>query len=543
MSDLNSTANVLNAIGVATKALADRKDEVNRLNVFPVPDGDTGTNMSLTMQMVTDNIAKLSIGATSAEIRKAITNGALMGARGNSGVITSQILRGLCEGLEGYTELSTDALESAFTRSVEVAFQAVRKPVKGTILTVIEDCGAAARKAKRQKLDFEHALEFIVEEAYASVQRTPEFLPVLKENGVVDAGGFGLAILLDAFTHALLGKDGEIGDALAEYRPAPKVEIEQINDWEGSAYRYCTEFLVHSDTVDVDEAKAFLPTMGDCDLMVGMHPNFKVHVHSNRPDQVLGWFLTHDAQISEVHVHNMQLQSEERTEKLEHEAEIASKPLGVVAVAPGSGNAKILESLGVDVVVCGGQTMNPSTADLLDAVNKVHADAVLILPNNKNIIMAAQACVGVSEKPCAVVATTSVPQAFSAMFGFNPEASLEDNAEEMTEAFAEVKTGEVTTAIKDSKDAHGNPIKDGDVIGIADGSIEAVGVDIAGVVMSLLEVMEADDADTLTLLAGEQFTDDEFESLVERIQDEYEDLEIDSHRGEQALYPVIFSLE
>ena len=214
MSDLNSTANVLNAIGVATKALADRKDEVNRLNVFPVPDGDTGTNMSLTMQMVTDNIAKLPIGATSAEIRKAITNGALMGARGNSGVITSQILRGLCEGFEGYTELSTDALESAFTRSVEVAFQAVRKPVRGTILTVIEDCGVAARKAKRQKLDFENALEFIVEEAYASVQRTPEFLPVLKENGVVDAGGFGLAILLDAFAHALLGKDGEIGDAL-----------------------------------------------------------------------------------------------------------------------------------------------------------------------------------------------------------------------------------------------------------------------------------------------------------------------------------------
>lgn len=283
--------------------------------------------------------------------------------------------------------------------------------------------------------------------------------------------------------------------------------------------------------------------MGDCDLMVGMHPNFKVHVHSNRPDQVLAWFLTHDSQISEVHIHNMQLQSEERTEKLEHEKEEARKPLGIVAVAPGSGNAKILESLGVDVVVSGGQTMNPSTADILAAVNKVNADAVLILPNNKNIIMASQACVDVSEKPCAVVATKSVPQAFSALFGFDPEADLESNVESMTEAFADVKTGEVTQAIKDAKDAHGNPIKDGDIIGIADGSIESVGSDVASVVMSLLEAMDADDADTMTILAGEQMSDEELDALVARIEEAYEDIEIDPHRGEQALYPVVFSLE
>lgn len=538
-----TTNDVLNAIAAATKALADRKEEVNRLNVFPVPDGDTGTNMSLTLQMVVDNLAKLPIGATHVEIRKAITTGALMGARGNSGVITSQILRGLCEGYEGHDGLSTEALDSCFARSVEVAFQAVRKPVEGTILTVIKDTAAAAKKARKKKLSLEDALDAVVAEAYASVQRTPEFLPVLKENGVVDAGGFGLAILIDAFAASLTGKDGFVGDAMAFARPAPKVEIEQINDWEGSAYRYCTEFLVHSDTIDEEAAKDFLPTMGDCDLMVGMHPNFKVHVHSNRPDEVLGWFLTHDAQISEVHIHNMQLQSEERTEKLEAEKEAEHKPLGVVAVAPGSGNAKILESLGVDVVVSGGQTMNPSTADLLEAVNKVNADAVIILPNNKNIIMAAQACVEVSEKPCAVVPTTSVPQSFSALFGFNPDASLEENAESMAEAYEDVKTGEVTHAIKDSKDAHGNPIKDGDVIGIADGSIEAVGSSISDVVLALLKAMEAEDADTMTILAGEQTSDEELDALVERIQAAYEDLEIDPHRGEQALYPVVFSLE
>ena len=399
----------------------------------------------------------------------------------------------------------------------------MRKPVEGTILTVIKDAAAAARKAKKRKLGVEEAMEEVVKEAYASVQRTPDLLPVLRENGVVDAGGFGLAILLDSFVASLTGKEGFTESALALSRPAPKVEIEQINDW--------------------DPDSDFLPTMGDCDLMVGMHPNFKVHVHSNRPDQVLGWFLTHDAQISEVHVHNMGLQSEEREAKIEADAAAARKPLGVVAVAPGAGNAKILESLGVDKVVSGGQTMNPSTADLLEAVKGVNADAVIILPNNKNIIMAAQACCDVSEKPCGLVPTTSVPQAFSAMFGFDADAALEDNLSAMADACAETKTGEVTHAIKDAKDAHGNPIKDGDVIGIADGSIESVGADVSDVVLALFKVMDADEADTATVLAGEDFADDALEALVERIEEAYPELEVDSQRGEQPLYPVVFSLE
>ena len=304
------TANdLLNAIAVASKTLSERKDEINRLNVFPVPDGDTGTNMSLTLETVVENLANLPIGAAGAEIRKAITTGALMGARGNSGVITSQILRGLCEGSVGHEALDAVSIDAAFSQAVDVAFQAVRKPVEGTILTVLRDSAAAAKRARKKKLETDEALAAVVTEAYASVQRTPDLLPVLKENGVVDAGGYGLAIFFDAFVSALLGKEGPMVDELAFARgTAPKVEIEQINDWEGSAYRYCTEFLVHSDTLDVDAAKDFLTTMGDCDLMVGMHPNFKVHVHSNRPDQVLGWFLTHDAQISEVHIHNMQQQ-------------------------------------------------------------------------------------------------------------------------------------------------------------------------------------------------------------------------------------------
>lgn len=540
----NYTSNdIVNAIASAAKALAARKEEINRLNVFPVPDGDTGTNMSLTLAMVVENLAKLPIGASDEERRRAITSGALMGARGNSGVITSQIMRGLCEGIADHETFDLVAVDDAFDRAVEVAFNAVRKPVEGTILTVLRDTAAAARKARKKKMDLEEGLRFIVGESYASVQRTPDLLPVLKENGVVDAGGFGLAIFFDSFVSALTGRTDSMGDELAFARTAaPKVEIEQINDWEGSAYMYCNEFLVDSDTLDPEEALDFLQTMGDCELCVGTNPKFKVHVHSNTPDKVLAYFLER-GQISEVFIHNMKLQSEERTAKLEQEQVEEAKPIGFVAVAAGTGNAAILKSLGVDYVVSGGQTMNPSTKELLDAVNSVNADAVIILPNNSNIIMASQSCVEVSEKPCAVVPTKSVPEAFSAMFAFDEGASLEENVEAMTEAREEVKTGEITHAIKDSKDVHGNPIHDGDVIGIAAGELEVVSDSIENATLRVLEVLEAEDADTLTILAGEDYSDEAFEALISQIEDAYEDLEIDSHRGEQPLYPIILSVE
>lgn len=540
----NYTSNdIVNAIAAAAKALAARKEEINRLNVFPVPDGDTGTNMSLTLAMVVENLAKLPIGATDEDRRRAITSGALMGARGNSGVITSQIMRGLCEGVANHTQFDLVAIDDAFDRAVEVAFNAVRKPVEGTILTVLRDTASAAHKARKKKMELEEGLRFIVGESYASVQRTPDLLPVLKENGVVDAGGFGLAIFFDSFVSALTGRSDVLGDELAFARTAaPKVEIEQINDWEGSAYMYCNEFLVDSETLDPEEALDFLHTMGDCELCVGSTPKFKVHVHSNTPDKVLAYFLER-GQISEVFIHNMKLQSEERSAKLEQEQAEEAKPIGFVAVAAGSGNAAILESLGLDYVVSGGQTMNPSTKELLDAVNSVNADKVIILPNNSNIIMAAQSCSDVSEKPCAVVPTKSVPEAFSALFAFDEMASLEENVEAMTEARGEVKTGEVTRAIKDSKDVHGNPIHDGDVIGIADGELEVVSDSIEDATLRVLEVLEAEDADTLTILAGEDYSDEAFEALIGRIEEAYEDLEIDSYRGEQPLYPIILSVE
>ncbi len=543
MSEHYSRNNIVNAIAAASKILSERKEEVNRLNVFPVPDGDTGTNMSLTIESVVNNLAAMPIGYTQNDIRKAITQGALMGARGNSGVITSQILRGFCEGAQTCEVFDTAMIDAGFQKAVEVAFKAVRKPVEGTILTVLKDTAAASKKARKAKLSTDDAMDAIAAEAFASVQRTPDLLPVLKENGVVDAGGFGLSIFIGAFVSALTGKEGVLVDTLAFARTAaPKVEIEQINDWEGSAYRYCNEFLVDSDVLDADEALEFLATMGDCELCVGATPKFKVHVHSNTPDKVLAYFLER-GQISEVFIHNMQLQSEERTEKLAAEEQGEHKALGFVAVAAGEGNAQILKSLGVDVVVSGGQTMNPSTKDLLDAVNRVNADAVIILPNNSNIIMAANSAAQLSEKPCGVVPTKSVPASFSALFGADPEADLDTNIESMTDAFSEVKTGEITTAIKDSKDAHDNPIHNGDVIGIADGSIEAVGQSLEEVLFTLLKAMEAEDMDNLTLLAGADLSQDDFDALVEKVEQEYDDLEIDAQRGEQPLYPLVFSLE
>lgn len=545
MSDSYTENEVLTAIAFASKALSERKEEINRLNVFPVPDGDTGTNMSLTIESVVKNISALPHNSSLADTKKAITTGALMGARGNSGVITSQILRGFCEGWGDAECLTTPLLGAIFTKAKEVAFQAVRKPVEGTILTVLKDCADAAAKTVEDGLSIDEALHVVSKEASESVERTPEYLAVLKENGVVDAGGFGLAILIDAFTACLTGEELTSTNVSFSMTGEPKVEIEQINDWEDANYRYCNEFLVDSETLDTEEALNFLSTMGDCELCVGSTPKFKVHVHSNTPDQVLKYFLDR-GQISEVHIHNMDLQSKERTKKLQQEsAETLPEPkdIGFVAVAPGSGNADILRSLGVDVVVSGGQTMNPSTKDLLDAIDSVNAEKVIVLPSNSNIIMAANSACEHSDKECAVVATKSVPQSFAAMFSYVEGDSLEDSVKTMEEAIKEVRTGEITHAIKESKDAHNNPIHEGDVIGIADGSIESVGSSIKDVCMELLKAMDADDFDNLTLLAGSDMTDDELEDITDTIEDAFDELEVDPQRGEQPLYPLVFSLE
>ena len=542
----------------AAAVVADKAEDINKLNVFPVPDGDTGTNMSLTLGTVVKEVQALPADASMDDIAKAITHGSLMGARGNSGVITSQILRGIAEGLceaKNPDEPTCQDIAHAFRRGVKVAFKAVRKPVEGTILTVLKDVSARADKLEKSKLTCTEMLDALVVEAYESVARTPDLLPVLKENGVVDSGAYGFATFLEAFVNAATGRAGELTDfdptVSAEGAKAgvsSKVQIELNDDWEGSEFRYCNEFLFHAEKeFDPDEALTFLATLGDCELVVGSYPDYKVHVHSNEPNRVLEYMLGF-GQIFEVFIHNMDLEAADRTAKIAEDKKAEKAPrkaLGFVAVAAGSGEESILKSLGVDVVVSGGQTMNPSTADILEAIEAANADNVIVLPNNGNIRMASEAAASACESAhVAVVPTKTVLQAFSAMFVVDPEGSVEDNVAEMNDAIACVRGGEVTRAVRDSAAADGTPIHDGDVMGIQDGSIDVVGSDVADVTCELIDkMMDDEEGDSLTILAGCDMADEDFEALIARIEEAHPDLEIDNHRGEQPLYPVIFSIE
>ena len=533
----------------AAQAVRDRSEEINRLNVFPVPDGDTGTNMALTLATVVGELEQLPSDATMAKVAHAVTHGSLMGARGNSGVITSQILRGLSEGLaDAKGTVGTPEVAAAFRRAVKVAFQAVRKPVEGTILTVLRDVGKAADACEKRKAGLADTLDALVAEAFDSVARTPDLLPVLKENGVVDSGAFGFAVFLEAFCNAALGRAQSSRQASrAMAQATAKVDIELNDDWEGSEFRYCTEFLFNAARpFDEDAVRDFLASLGDCELLVGTFPDYKIHVHTDRPDRVLSRMLDL-GQVFKVFIHNMDMEAHERTEKIAQDKAAggaARKPLGVVAVAAGSGQAEILRSLGVDVVVEGGQTMNPSTADLLEAAERANAEAVIVLPDNGNIVMAAQSACGAAAFPMAVVPTRSVPQGFSAMFAFDPDAGLEENARAMADALEGVHDGEVTRAVRDSQAADGTPIRCGDVIGIVDDAIRVVGCDVEDVTVRMVRLMQDElDGDTLTVLAGCDLDQEGLDALTASLERAVPDLEIDAHRGEQPLYPVVLSLE
>ena len=565
---------------VAAKAVQDKAEEINKLNVFPVPDGDTGTNMSLTLKTVVSDVEALPPDADMAAVAKAITHGSLMGARGNSGVITSQILRGFAEGLVECKDdpITTRDFADAARNAKKIAFQAVRKPVEGTILTVVSDISAKADECAKQRMDLSDALKALVTQAYESVARTPDLLPVLKENGVVDSGAFGFAVFFEAFVNAVTGDGEGIRDfkttvdtgASDEHAQAKQAVSDVVHfvindDWEGSEFRYCTEFLFKADdpSFDKDKNLDWLAQQGDCELLVGSFPDYKLHVHVNAPDKVLHHMLE-QGQIFEVLIHNMDLEGKERTAILARDAEAAAqthedvmdapsiatsapakKELGFVAVAAGSGEADILKSLGVDQVVSGGQTMNPSTADILTAIEKCNAKNVIVLPDNGNIRMAAEAAAGaVDDCKVTVVPTKTVPQAFAAMFVVENDKDIDTIADAMREAISEMHDGEVTTAIRDSQAADGSPIKKGDVMGIQDGDITVVGESVDEVTLALVRKMqEADEGDTLTILAGKDMPEDKFEALCAKIEEAEPDLEMDPHRGEQPLYPIIFSIE
>jgi uncharacterized protein len=533
-----SGPSVADLIGSAAASLKERREEVNRLNVFPVPDGDTGTNMALTMDAVVAEVAKLPAGATAADVCRAVTHGSLMGARGNSGVILSQILRGLCEPLTDATIVDATLVAECFDRAVTVAFQAVRRPVEGTMLTVLRDMAEAARPLAEGGADINGVLEGVVDAAYESVKRTPELLPVLKEAGVVDAGGYGVAILAEGFAGGLAGHGLRAFD-VSVVASASRIPELPENDWDDQEYLYCTEFLLYGSDLDRTTIEDYLVGIGGSQLVVGSPDQLKIHVHTDEPQKALSYALGL-GEVSDVHIHNMRRQTEARAEALRAEA-AARKPLGFVAVAAGEGLADILRSLGVDEVVSGGQTMNPSTAELLEAIERVPAASVILLPDNRNIILAANQTVGVAGKPVGVVPTTSVPEAFSALLVTDPSMPLEANVAAMTSAAEAVRTGEITTAIKDSKGKAG-PIKAGQIIGIMDHEIEVVGENVKDVALRLLDVI-VDDGETLTLLAGADLDDATLKDIVDAVEDAHPELEVESHRGEQPLYPLIMAVE
>jgi len=539
-SDVTTTPAVA-VIAGAADALKLRIEEVNALNVFPVPDGDTGTNMSLTLDSVVADVSKLPLDASLEEVCKSATHGSLMGARGNSGVILSQIIRGICEGIvasEGFEP--TERLATALERAKEVAWQAVRKPVEGTILTVIADMATAARAAADAQLDFEAAVDGVSAAAHESVRRTPDLLPVLKEANVVDAGGFGLAIVYDAFAALLLGR--EVAD-IPQFEPMMdnQMTVVPVDDWNDDEFLYCTEFLFMGDDFDKDVALDYLATIGGSELIVGDSGQYKVHVHTDDPATVLAYCLER-GQLADVHIHNMRQQQAEQSTA---PAKIEHKSIAVIAVAPGPGLGDILTSLGVDYVISGGQTMNPSTQDFIDAAHTLSADNFILLPNNKNIVMAAQAAATALPVPTAVVATTNVPAAFSAMLVFDVGASdLGDLAEEMLECAEEVNYGEVTTAIKDSKAPAVGDIKEGDIMGIANSKdIEVTGSDVSEVALELLPKLGIADCENLTIIAGVDFSDKELEAIAAKVEAQYPHIEIDSQRGDQPLYPLLLAVE
>ncbi|MCE5191647.1 MAG: DAK2 domain-containing protein [Actinomycetia bacterium] len=543
MADLTMTPktapSAVDLIAAAAEALKARKEEINRLNVFPVPDGDTGTNMSLTMDAVMAELSSLGPEAVTADICHAVTHGSLMGARGNSGVILSQILRGLCEAVVADGDASGVMLADALSHAVTVAFQAVRKPVEGTMLTVLKDMAEAVRSGLAASASLDELLDMVVKAAFESVRRGPELLPVLKEHGVVDAGGFGLAILAEGFVTGLEGhvfSDRDIAVATGELTVSP------VNDWDDQEYLYCTEFLMYGADADKPFIEEWISAHGGSDLVVGDRETYKIHVHTDDPGTVLAW-ATSLGEVGEVHINNMRRQTAERSEMLRSTPAPTAppKPIGFVAVSSGPGLSEILRSLGVDEIVNGGQTMNPSTAEILEAVQKVHAEKVILFPNNSNIILAAQQVIGVSERPVAVVPTTSVPQAFAALLSFDGSDMLDDVVEEMTGAAAAVRTGEVTTAVKDSTGKAGT-IRAGQIIGIADHEIEVIGDAVEDVTLRLIDVL-ADDAETLTLLAGEDLDDDALARIAADAASAHPDLEVETHRGGQPLYPVILALE
>lgn len=528
---------------------------VNSLNVFPVPDGDTGTNMGMTIENGAKEVSDRS-ASTVGEAAGIFAKGLLMGARGNSGVITSQLFRGFSQSVKDKEELDGAALAAAFQSGVEVAYKAVMKPVEGTILTVSRGAAIGAKKKAESTNDAVEVMRAALEGAKTALAKTPDMLPVLKEVGVVDSGGQGLVFIYEGFLSVLTGEF----IASEEFQATPATMSEMINAehhksvaghvaTEDIKFGYCTEIMValkqgptYVKDFDYDEFRNYLNNLGDSLLVVNDDEIVKVHVHTEDPGLVMQEGLKYGSLVK-VKVDNMRNQHEAQVEKEERQAKpVEEKEYAIIAVVAGDGLADIFKAQGVDYIISGGQTMNPSTEDFVKAVEELNARNIIILPNNKNILMAAQSAAEVIDQPAAVVETKTIPQGLTSLLAFDESKSIEENYERMSASLGDVVSGSVTTAVRDTT-IDGLEIHENDNLGMVDGKIVVSNPDMMETLEETFAHMLDEDSEIVTIYVGEDGSEELANELAQALAEKYEDVEVEIHQGGQPVYPYLFSVE
>ena len=528
---------------------------VNSLNVFPVPDGDTGTNMGMTIENGAKEVSDRS-ASTVGEAAGIFAKGLLMGARGNSGVITSQLFRGFSQSVKDKEELDGAALAAAFQSGVEVAYKAVMKPVEGTILTVSRGAAIGAKKKAESTNDAVEVMRAALEGAKTALAKTPDMLPVLKEVGVVDSGGQGLVFIYEGFLSALTGEF----IASEDFQATPATMSEMINAehhksvaghvaTEDIKFGYCTEIMValkqgptYVKDFDYDEFRNYLNNLGDSLLVVNDDEIVKVHVHTEDPGLVMQEGLKYGSLVK-VKVDNMRNQHEAQVEKEERQAKpVEEKEYAIIAVVAGDGLADIFKAQGVDYIISGGQTMNPSTEDFVKAVEELNARNIIILPNNKNILMAAQSAAEVIDQPAAVVETKTIPQGLTSLLAFDESKSIEENYERMSASLGDVVSGSVTTAVRDTT-IDGLEIHENDNLGMVDGKIVVSNPDMMETLEETFAQMLDEDSEIVTIYVGEDGSEELANELAQALAEKYEDVEVEIHQGGQPVYPYLFSVE
>ncbi|MFA5525093.1 MAG: DAK2 domain-containing protein [Tissierellales bacterium] len=527
----------------AANCLEKNKEAVNALNVFPVPDGDTGTNMSLTMQSAIKQIRTLETDDVE-KIVTAASNGSLMGARGNSGVILSQLFRGFAKGLKGTSKVDTSIIASALKLGSDTAYKAVMKPIEGTILTVARECAEIAMEISEKQTDLVEFLRAVIKHGEEALNRTPEMLPVLKQAGVVDAGGKGLIMIFIGALEALTGKEETLFDEVIIDNNITQNFIEAE---ENITFGYCTEFIINKSKVNYDVFRDEIVNFGDSMLVVGSDDIIKVHIHTNEPGLVLQKAIMH-GELIDIKIDNMRYQHRSNladgtaTTTIGGSASKESKKYSFITVSMGEGLSNVFQDLNADYVITGGQTMNPSTEDILNAIDHVYGENIIVLPNNGNIILAATQAKELSNKNVEVLPTKTIPQGIAALVTFDEELNVEENVGKMKNAITLVKSGQVTFSVRDTL-MEDKEIKKDDIMGIFDGEIEVIGSNTQDVAFDLIKKMLTDDSGLVTIFYGNDISEEDATELGIRVEEEFDDLDIEVVFGGQPLYYYLISVE